>query len=188
MEEISYIALVLSIAALIFAIVDPSYLPSLTIDNLEVTNNLTKPLNYIHYAEGFFNSNFTDPFRIEIAAANTSYNFTGFSPSDYYGFTWYGSGVKVEKAGLYKLTGSISYKGGNNQEYAFLMSVNGARASDCVTGSTSTAVIDDVVITCLKRLEVGDSLNLQVIDRSTPATAVLIYRITLNIIEIPETI
>lgn len=137
-----------------------------------------------NYAEGFYYSNFTNPSTITIDASDTSYNITDFSAGNYQGMTFSQNGIDVTKTGIYRLTGSISFTGGNNGEYSFIMTKNGIPIKECGAGMTSTSVVANIGITCLADLTSGDHLNMIVRDHADPSQDVDIYRLNLNIVEV----
>lgn len=142
------------------------------------------PQDNVYYAEGYF-YNHTNPLFIDIAASGVYYNVTNFTAGEYDGFVWAGNGVTITKDGLYKFSGSLSFKGGNGGVYGFTMAINGVPQPDCSMEKTaSNTLINNVGLTCLKRLSVGDHLNLQTEDYNAPAQDIYITIMTLNIIEV----
>lgn len=140
--------------------------------------------SYTHYAEGYY-FNQTNPITISIDATNTTYNVTGFTQGDTKGLTFVQNGVTVTKAGLYRFAGSVSFTGGNGGEYGFGMAINGKPLQDCGMGMTANAsIINNVALTCIKGLAIGDHLNMVIRDANTPAQDINIYRMNLNIVEI----
>lgn len=138
----------------------------------------------IYYAEGFFNSNNTNPYTITISTTGVFYNLTEWTPSDYNGFTWSRDGVVVSKDALYKLNGVITYTGGNGGKYGFVLLKNGIPQPDCSAGSQSTNIISSLNINCLISLNVDDYLNIAIRDINTPTQDVEVYKTNFNIVEI----
>jgi hypothetical protein len=138
------------------------------------------------YAEGYYynSTGGGTPYLIDLVTVNTNYNLTNFMAGEYNGFTFEDNGVTANYGGIYQLTGSITFTGGND-EYAFVMTKNNVPISKCGMGITATLTQrKNVALTCLVELNAGEHLNLQVMDKNTPVTDVNIYKVNLNIIKV----
>lgn len=140
------------------------------------------------YAEGYYynSTGGGTPYTIDLVSTNTNYNLTRWTAGEYNGFTFEDNGVTVNYDGLYQLSGSITFIGGND-EYAFTMAKDNTPVSKCGMGITATSTQrKNVALTCLVELNAGEHLNLQVMDKNTPVTDVDIYKVNLNIIKVSD--
>lgn len=139
------------------------------------------------YVEGYYH-NESNPIQINLTSIDTLYNVTGFIMGDTYGFSFSGNGVDVHNTGLYQLSGTISFYGGNSGNYDFYLIVDGIEQEDCAIERDATSTsIGNIGMTCLKMLTKGEHLNIQVEDHSIPVQDIYITSMNLNIIEINKT-
>lgn len=133
------------------------------------------------FAEGYFH-NHTNPLTVSIAAANTYYNITGFNMGHSLGVVWSNDGIDINTTGYYKFSGSVSFSGGNNGDYDYIMTNNGLPLLDCSMERTATSTATgNVGLTCIEYMKKGDHLNIQVRDLNAPSQDVSITVMNLNI-------
>jgi hypothetical protein len=147
-----------------------------------------KTSNINYYVEGYYYNSTAGgtPYTIDVTTTNTNYNLTNWSAGEYNGFTFENNGVTAMYKGVYQLSGSITFTGGND-EYAFVMAINNTPISKCGMGMTGTSANrDNIALTCLVELNTGEHLNLYVMDKNNPATDIDIYKTNLNIIKVSD--
>jgi len=136
------------------------------------------------YAEGYYHS-YTTPIAITIGTADVYYNITGFVLNNSNQFITDRYYIETTKSGLYFISASMSFNGGNGGEYEVELFKNGTSQPDCsFFRTTSTTAIGDAGFTCLKYIEAGSELIMKIKDLSPPAQSVSIQRLNFNIIEV----
>jgi hypothetical protein len=141
-----------------------------------------------YFAEGYYynSTGGGTPYTITVSATNTSYNLTNWTAGEYQGFTFTENGITSNHSGIYQLSGSITFTGGND-EYSFTMAKNGESIGKCGMGlSASSSSRNNVGLTCLVELNAGDHLNLYIMDKNSPPTDVDIYKVNLNIVKVSD--
>jgi len=134
-----------------------------------------------YYAEGWFGGNGLS-YDIEIGTTGYLYNLTNWTQGDYNGFGWSGYGVDVQHSGMYHLSGSITFTGGNNGEYGFVLMEDGVPQQDCATGATASSTTRiNVGFSCFHSLQVSEHLTIAVRDTGSPPQDITIYKVNFNI-------
>ena len=164
--------------------------PNLTINNNTLNYNgnfnITGEIYYTQqYAEGYFH-NHTNPLVINFPTSGTFVNLTNFTAGSYNGFVFEGNGVTVQEDGIYKLDGTVSFSGGNNGEYGFILLKNGIPQEECgVQRTTSSSAIGNVGgPSCIIELHVDDHLNIAAMDQGVPTQPITIEVMNMNIYKI----
>jgi len=148
------------------------------IGDLNVTGTI---YNDNYYAEGWFGGNMTS-YEIEIATGFTFYNLTNWTQGDTNGFTFENEGITVNNDGLYMLSGSVTFIGGNGGDYGFILIEDGVPQQDCTMGATaSSSVKRNVAFSCFHKLTEGEHLTIAIRDNKNPPQDVTIYKQNFNI-------
>ncbi|RKZ04138.1 hypothetical protein DRQ25_17315 [Candidatus Fermentibacteria bacterium] len=136
------------------------------------------PEQVIYAQTAFHNS--TDPLTIELNTINVYENVSGLHVD-------YAQGIslppKIVHSGMYQLTGSISFSGGNSGKYRYNLFVNGLEEHACGAMRTTTSTsLGSMSLNCLVYLETGDTVNMRVKDTTNPVQDVNIFTLTFNMV------
>ena len=141
------------------------------------------------YVEGYYynSTGGGTPYTVTLASANVWYNLTNWTAGEYNDFEFWGNGVNASKSGIYSFSGTVTFTGGNGEEYSFSLSQNGVMIGKCGMGRTAgNSVRENLAFSCLIDIEEGDHLTLEVADKNNPPTDVDIYKINMNMVKVSD--
>lgn len=128
--------------------------------------------------------NETDPLVIDLITEDVYENITGLHLAHNNSIHINGQAT-IDKTGMYHLTGSVSFSGGNQGLYRYNLFVNNQEEHACGSiRTTSTTQIGSISINCLVHLVEGDQVNMRIKDTTSPVQDVNIYTLTFNMVEI----
>ncbi len=158
-------------------------------DNLEIIGdlNITGIVSETNISKAYAQTDYhneTDPLEISLTVQNQYENITGLH-LDYNNSIHMNGQATIGKAGMYHLTGSISFSGGNSGLYRYNLFVNNEEEHACGSmRTTSSSQLGSLSINCIVPLIEGDTVNMRVKDTTTPVQNVKIYTLTFNMVEI----
>lgn len=133
------------------------------------------------YAEGYFHS-YTTPFNVSIAVSNIYYDLTNYTMTFAENFLITENGVVAENEGLYKLSGTMSFEGGNGGLYEIELHRNNVTVPSCAFFlTTSNSDTRNGAINCLIYLYAGDALKIKVKDMKNPPQNIYVRQMNFNI-------
>ena len=141
------------------------------------------PSENMHYAQTSYH-NETDALMIDLITIDVYENVTGLHIDYSEGIITNGI-AEITKDGIYHLSGSVSFYGGNSGTYRYNLFVNDVEEHGCgAMRTTTTSSIGSLSMNCLVTLYSGDTVNMRIKDTTSPVQDVGIYTLTFNMVQI----